>query len=378
MSHVRIAHGESLAIIGDYLFKKKSGHLLIVASKRSGLQTNILGYLQEVMPNLKIEYFSAFSPNPTFEDVWQGCHVLTRSKADAILTMGGGSAIDTAKSIAGLCALSEETARAAVKAGGKTLAKNNIPLIVLPTTAGSGSEATHFAVIYLAGKKYSLASPHLLPDLSLIDGDWTRSMPQELAAASAMDALCQAMESYWAVAATAESRKFAAASIKLLYANMAKAVVERDEQAQNRVAEAASLAGQAINISKTTAAHAYSYYLTMQHNIAHGHAVSLCFPAVVLNNYSADEIYLPEGELARRFADLFDMVEVKNIDEFMSWFRTLMNIMGLERDPQALGLDWTRERAAFLGSVNQQRLKNNPAAINIDHFTKIFMQDSHD
>ncbi|WP_339861359.1 phosphonoacetaldehyde reductase [Paremcibacter congregatus] len=378
MEHtIRIAHQNAFAVVADHLRQLEYNHVLIVGSARSCRDTGIIEALRRHMPDIVIDQFGDFSPNPDFQEVWRGCRMLKKSGAAAVISLGGGTAMDIAKSMVGLHQLDEPAARNAIRNGGRDLSASTLSHIALPTTAGSGSEATHFAVVYLDGIKYSLASTHLMPTLSIIDGTLTRGMSRALAASSAMDALCQAIESYWAVAATKESMLYATRAIELLKHYMLPAINEQTSGAQNRIAEAACLAGQAINITKTTAAHAFSYYLTYQHGIPHGHAVSFCLPAVARVNYEAAEDFLTPGDLQARYQTLFQLTGVATLDEFIQWFKNLMRQIGLVTNPEMMGFDFDKEEQAFLRSVNLERLKNNPAPLDMKKFIQYFKENRH-
>src|SRR5690606_13293580 len=134
------------------------------------------------------------------------------------------------------------------------------PLILIPTTAGSGSETTKFAVIYENGNKVSVDHPALLADEIFLDPKLTVNLPKYVTAYTAADALCQAIESYWARAATPESKNWAINAIKLVLENAKAAIANpSDLNARLQLLIGASLAGKAINVTRTTAPHALSY-----------------------------------------------------------------------------------------------------------------------
>ena len=108
--------------------------------------------------------------------------------------------------------------------GSVPIDSGKVPLVAIPTTAGTGSEATHFAVVYHEGKKFSVAHRNLLPDFAIIDPELTCSMPKSLAASTGLDALCQAIESIWAVGATGESATYAIRSLYLALEHLESAV----------------------------------------------------------------------------------------------------------------------------------------------------------
>lgn len=208
--------------------------------------------------------FGGFRPNPLYEEVLDGVAALRNSDCDTILAIGGGSAIDVAKSI-------------------KYYSKRNIELIAIPTTSGTGSESTHFAVIYKDGVKQSVADLSLLPELVILEPSAISNVPEYTRKATMMDALCHAIESYWSKKATTESKAIAEAAIREILSNK-ESYLLNDLSGNEGMLKAANLAGQAINITTTTAAHAMCYKLTSLYGFAHGHAVSLCLPEVWKEN----------------------------------------------------------------------------------------------
>ena len=157
-------------------------------------------------------------------------------------------------------------------------------MIAIPTTAGTGSEATHFAVVYVDGEKYSLAHPYLVPAYAVIDPLLTYSLPAGVTAASGLDAFCQAIESIWAVGATDVSHTFATEAARLAVQHLRAAVQNPTDTARAGMCRAAHLSGKAINISKTTAPHALSYVLTAEYGLAHGVAVALTLAPMLQYN----------------------------------------------------------------------------------------------
>ena len=146
--------------------------------------------------------------------------------------------------------------------GKKKLNKRLNTFIAIQTTAGSGSEATHFAVVYYKNKKYSLADKNLIPDLAIVDFFFTKSLNKYVTACSGFDALSQAIESYWSVNSNAKSKMFSEKAIKILKKNLVQVVNRPTRKNREAVMLASHLAGKAINITKTTAPHALSYKIS--------------------------------------------------------------------------------------------------------------------
>ena len=145
--------------------------------------------------------FSGYHANPDLADAAAGVDIYRENGCDGLISVGGGSAMDTAKAVKALLLAGDMEA---VKAN--RLPEGTLPHIAIPGTAGTGAEATPIAVVYVENEKLSLDHPQLLPEGIILDSSLLDTLPLYHKKACAMDALCQGIESYWAVAATAESR----------------------------------------------------------------------------------------------------------------------------------------------------------------------------
>lgn len=219
--------------------------------------------------------FCGFTPNPRYEDICAGVEFFRAEGCDAIVAVGGGSAMDVAKCIKLFGGMHTDKDYLDVP-----FQENGIPLIVLPTTAGTGSESTHFAVLYVQGEKKSVAHESLLPSIVFLDACVLRTLPHFQRKCTLLDALCQGIESLWSIRATPESVAHAETAIMALIAHIDTYLDGQDEYMAQYILEAANRAGQAINITQTTAPHAMSYKITSLYGIPHGCAVALCLPEV--------------------------------------------------------------------------------------------------
>ena len=157
----------ALADLGDVLQRLAAERILIVCDAAAYTASGAASQLSSWLGERQIAYFSGFEINPKTHDVERGIQTLERFQPDAIVALGGGTAIDLAKLIAGLA--SQRTEIGALIAGDIPLEPSRIPVIAIPTTAGTGSEATHFAVVYRDGEKCSVAHPSWLPKYVLLD-----------------------------------------------------------------------------------------------------------------------------------------------------------------------------------------------------------------
>lgn len=218
-------------------------------------------------------FFDRFTPNPTSDQAAAAAQEASKERVDILIAIGGGSCHDTAK-IAALAASTPDAIDHLARGGDSGHAKP-LPLIAIPTTAGTGSDATHFAAIYVDGQKISVAHPGLRPAAAVLDVRLHTAMPPAIAATTGLDALAQAIESTWAVGSTDASRAFAALAGHLAHRHLLPSVLRGHAMDRRAMMLAARLAGEAINISKTTAAHALSYEITQRFGVPHGLAAAL-------------------------------------------------------------------------------------------------------
>ena len=202
-----------------------------------------------------------------------GVRLYKKEKCDSIIAVGGGSAIDVAKCIklySGLPGDGENGTWLNMKTN-----PGDIPFLVMPTTAGTGSEATRYSVIYFNGVKQSITSEDFIPDTVLLDPKVLKTLPLYQKKATMCDALCHAIESYWSVNSTDESKEYSRKAIKYVLEHM-DGYLDNTEQGNAGMLMAAHIAGKAINITQTTAGHAMCYKITSLFRCAHGHAAMLC------------------------------------------------------------------------------------------------------
>ena len=298
--------------------------------------------------------FSGFSPNPTITEVAAGISALDAHHCDGLLSVGGGSAMDIAKSIKYLADIPAGE-RAATW---RPKAPSDIAHIAVATTAGTGSESTHFAVCYVDGVKTSFAHRDLLPDAAVLDVSSLATLPDVQRKATLLDALCQAIESHWSRGSNEESRVYSAAAMRtiaqlgLAYAVGGEAPVADD--IPRRIMVAANQAGKAINITKTTAAHAMSYKLTSLYGLPHGHAVALVLPATW--NFLMTRGSDVDHERLTEIACLLTAEPSAKPDAGLAWFCEFFAALDLATHVDAEPDDME----SLVASVNVERLSNFP------------------
>jgi alcohol dehydrogenase class IV/choline kinase len=243
-------------------------------------------------------FFGGFTPNPEFEQAMTGIRLFEKENCDFIISIGGGSAIDVAKSV-NILSLGESI---------EPLDAPRAKHLAIPTTAGTGSESTKFAVLYRNGEKHSIESDRILPEHVILDPEHLATLPLYHKKSALLDALCQAVESLWAKGRTHESQSYANGAIRIIMED-AESYLANNQESATRILYAANLAGKAINIGKTTAAHAMSYKLSARFGLSHGHAVALCLPYVWEHLMSFDCLQ-PTKETYSGFMELLAKMEM--------------------------------------------------------------------
>ncbi|MDO5470083.1 MAG: phosphonopyruvate decarboxylase [Akkermansia sp.] len=311
--------------------------------------------------NCVVTTYSAITPNPTAQDITKAV-VGIQETPDAIIAIGGGSVIDFAKLYR---AASDNNINIEQYFKAPTPLIRTTPLVAIPTTAGTGSEATRFAVVYINGEKYSLDAAAVMPDYALVDSQLMASAPAYLKATCGMDALCQAIEGFWARGATPQSDIFALEAIKLCRDALIDFVNSCNDESATSMAKASYLAGKCISITRTTAAHALSYKITQEYGIPHGHAVALSLPGLAELHYNNSEVNSP---LRDKMLKLAELLGIKN-GEFRNWFAELYHKIGLTYSTEELHIAPLQEIAC---AVNTERLANNPLPLTTAQLQQVF------
>lgn len=295
--------------------------------------------------------------------------VKSNTDVDAIIAVGGGTIIDLAKIIS--IAYSNHCEKAEEVLTHKEL-KNRLDLIFIPTTAGTGSEATSFAVVYKDKIKFSVDNQSLLPGTIVLDPLLLKSLPVPILNSTVLDALAQGIESTWAKGATHESREYSKQAISLILDNIDK---ENSLDRLEKLQLASHFAGKAINISKTTLPHSISYPLTSHFNIPHGIAVFLTLPKVAELNYYTDEHTLQPGvrlsDIKESFSILFSLFQVDTIDQLVEKLNEIMVKLKIKTRFRDYGIE--RKDLSFLAAhaLTKGRSDNNPRSVDSDTILKI-------
>lgn len=304
--------------------------------------------------------FSEFTPNPLYEQVCEGIKLFNKEQCELIVAVGGGSTIDVAKCIKLYCKMDSS-----VNYLKQETFDSGITLIAVPTTAGTGSESTRHAVIYYEGVKQSISHPSIVPDYAVLEPSVLITLPTYLKKCTMLDALCQAIESWWSVNSIDESIEYSKKAIEAIRVNWEDYIFNNTDSAAEQIMQAANYAGRAINITATTAAHAMSYKITSMYHFPHGHAVAVCMPEVW-------------GYMLEHTADCIDGRGVKHLETTLAQIAEMIDLPYFKAMTEKLEMNYpeTENREADLdvlsSSVNPVRLKNNPVALSKEVLRKMY------
>ena len=218
-----------------------------------------------------VEFFHDVRPDPTVELAAEGTAKLKAFGADLIVALGGGSAMDCAKAMA-------------------FFAKEDTQLVAIPTTSGSGSEVTDFAVLTVNDTKHPLVDPALQPELAILDSNLLTTLPRTLIADSGYDILAHAVESYVATGAGTVSRALAAEAVSVA-GRLLPASFSGDTTVRQQIHLAATMAGVAFSQSGLGLCHAIAHALGGRFHLPHGRLNAILLPAVVEANAAANPHY---------------------------------------------------------------------------------------
>ena len=303
-----MAYGEDAAREFARQWLADKSDVVLVTGRSSYSASGAEAFFAQFLVGRRVVHLTTVGENARTEDVEEKKRLLP-GKIDAFVAVGGGTVIDTTKLL---------------RNGFPGEVREGAPFLAVPTTAGTGAETTRFAVYYDHGKKMSADDVRYLPSDVILLPELAATQSAYQRASTEFDAYAQAVESLWANGATDESRRYAQKALELMSSG---------EQMLGSY-----WAGKAIDISRTTAAHAFSYYLTATYGIPHGHAVYMVFPYICRNNGRPEFIK--------------DVPGLQSLDDFAE-----------ER-----GIDREELVDALFSNVNQNRLKNNPVEVRRESF----------
>ncbi|MFJ8265595.1 iron-containing alcohol dehydrogenase [Peribacillus asahii] len=285
----RVECGNGISEKTGELVKELGVTRVLIITDKGVRAANLLDGIEKSLLDVNVDYeiYDEVEPNPSAETIHRGVDYLKQHKSDAVLAVGGGSSIDTAK---GIAAMATNPGHILEYEGVGKITNLPLPIIAIPTTAGTGSETTNSTIVTNRETSFKLAviSPHLFPNLAILDPALTLRLPQEITAATGMDALTHAIESYTSKAANPVSQAFAMQAVKMIGENLTKSYfVGTDLVSRENMLVASMLAGVAFSQSRLGNVHAISHTLGGVFNIPHGIANAALLPFVMKFNLPA-------------------------------------------------------------------------------------------
>ncbi|MEW6376801.1 MAG: iron-containing alcohol dehydrogenase [Thermodesulfobacteriota bacterium] len=293
-SPTKIIFGEKAALdVAIEVETLKCKKALIVTDKDLAKNTDIPEKIKKTLGNLCVGIFSDVEADSGLHIVNQGAKLGKELRADCLISVGGGSAIDTAK---GIAIVLREGGKLEDYAGFQALTRPQTPHIVIPTTAGTGSEVTYIAVIkdHQEGRKLLFGDYHILPNVAILDPKMTEGLPPKLTASTGMDAMCHAIEALHSLQKEPIADGMALHAIRLIKEFLPRAVENgKDMTARGQMLIAANMAGAAFSNAQVGMVHALAHSVGARFKVHHGLANSILLPACL--RYNADacgEVYL--------------------------------------------------------------------------------------
>jgi alcohol dehydrogenase class IV len=335
---------------------------LLVTGGRSYGGSGLASAIEAQLAGVRTVRAPGVRPNPSLDDLTHGLAVLRGAEVDAVIAVGGGSVLDYGKAVTALAAQPWRAPRECLT--GSFPMPRRHALVLVPSTSGTGSEVTAIAVFTVDGRKRSLEHETLRADVAIVDPELTYGLPAAVTAATGVDALSQAVESYWSTRSTPGSRRRSLTAITLVWRHLEAATLRGDPVARAGMSRAATLSGHAIDITQTTIPHALSYLLTTRFGVPHGHACGVFLGPVLAYNAGVGtaDVADPRGvpfvrgrmrELARRLGAPDPATAAYRLED-------LLGRLGLATRLSAFGVTRDDVGALVQAALDSPRLAANP------------------
>lgn len=351
---------------------KKRGYKKALIVTQENILKNVTDKVLEVLDGFDYELFMEIKPNPTIKNVKDGVSRCKEINADYIIAIGGGSVIDTAKAI-GIIITNPEFSNVVSLDGTAETKNKSLPIIAIPTTAGTAAEVTINYVITDEErvKKMVCVDPHDIPVLSIIDQELMMEMPKIVAASTGMDALTHAIEGFTTKAAWEMTDMFHLEAIKLIFNSIEKAVNEKDKKAIENVGLGQYIAGMGFSNVGLGLVHAMAHPLGALYDTPHGIANAVILPYVI--EYNSNVCYDKLKEIAKAMNLEVDNLSneevassiVKSIKEMNKKLGIPSNLK--ELNASLKDIDWLANAA-----YNDICLGGNPKEASVEDIKKIY------
>ena len=338
---------------------------------KCGLANKVTSLLDEA--KIKYTVYSDVKPNPTIANVMDGLKACKKFKADLIVTIGGGSAMDTSK---GISILMTNKGRTMESLCGLSNTQNKgLPIIALPTTAGTASEVTINYVITNEETQVKMVcvDPNDLPIVAIVDSELMESMPEQLAAATGLDALTHAVEGYITKGHNLMSDMFHLEAIKLIFNNLYKAVKEKDAVAMEKMSYAQYIAGMGFSNVGLGIVHSMAHQLGAVYDTPHGIANAMLLPVVMKYNgkVCADRF---KEILKGLDVDVKDMSDKQAIDKFVKLIKELSKSVGVTQTIKDYGCKEEDIEMLSQKAMEDPCKPGNPRDVELEDFVKLYKE----
>ena len=347
---------------------------ILVVTDHNLVQNNVAGLVTNLLDKANINYYiyDGVKPNPTVKNVRDGLMMAKINHVDAIVAIGGGSSIDTAKAIA-IIMTNPEFADV-VSLDGVADTKNKcLPIIAIPTTAGTAAEVTINYVITdeARTKKMVCVDVHDIPVVAIIDPDMMQGMPQSIAASTGMDALTHAMEGYITKAGWLIPDMFHINAMSLIYKNLEKAANEKDEHAVDQVAYGQYIAGMGFSNVGLGIVHSMAHSLGAYFDTPHGVANALLLPHVLkFNGVVCPELYRNMG---RAFGlDMSETTDEEAIDKVVEAVKELSIKLNIPQTLREIGIPRDMIPTLANQAINDACTPGNPREVTVEDIIDIY------
>ena len=356
------------------IIEKENAKKLIVYTDKGIRKAGLLDIFTRVVDEIEAEYkvIDDLTAEPAYQDAERVIREAEDYSADLIIGIGGGSVMDAAK----LCSVlkgADYTIRDLLK--DPTRARKQVKTVMIPTTCGTGSEATCNAIVAIPEEesKQGIVNDSMIPDYVILDSQMIRKLPKSIVAATGVDALAHVVECYTSKKATPFSDTYAAAGARLIFHNIREAYSNPDNmEAKNSMLLGAFYGGVAITGSGTTAVHALSYPLGGKYHIAHGVSNAILFAHVMEYNKEACK-----DRLAQLCDAVFPEQNSKNVDEkadyIIGQIADIVKLTDIPTDLNQFGVKM--EDLDFLvdaGSKQTRLLVNNMRELSLEDIRTIY------
>ena len=347
---------------------------ILVVTDHNLVQNNVAGLVTNLLDKANINYYiyDGVKPNPTVKNVRDGLMMAKINHVDAIVAIGGGSPIDTAKAIA-IIMTNPEFADV-VSLDGVANTKNKcLPIIAIPTTAGTAAEVTINYVITdeARTKKMVCVDVHDIPVVAIIDPDMMQGMPQSIAASTGMDALTHAMEGYITKAGWLVPDMFHINAMSLIYKNLEKAANEKDEHAVDQVAYGQYIAGMGFSNVGLGIVHSMAHSLGAYFDTPHGVANALLLPHVLkFNGVVCPQLYRNMGYAFG--LDMSETTDEEAIDKVVEAVKELSRKLNIPQTLREIGIPHDMIPTLANQAINDACTPGNPREVTVEDIIDIY------